>query len=64
MQLAESIVEIFPTEVKETYYVPFTKGHLARGKLYDAYNNTRARLSASGVIRRRIKFKTHSTTGE
>ncbi|XP_023308149.2 uncharacterized protein LOC111689919 isoform X1 [Lucilia cuprina] len=61
MQLAESIVEIFPSEVKETYYVPFTKGHLARGKLYDAYNNTRARLSASGVRRRRIRFRTSPT---
>lgn len=50
-------MEIFPSELKETYYVPFTKGHLARGKLYDAYNNKRARLSAAGVIKRLPKSR-------
>ncbi|KAI8114693.1 hypothetical protein CVS40_12959 [Lucilia cuprina] len=57
LELSQSIVEIFPSEVKGTYYVPFAKGHLAKGKLYDAYNNARAKLSAAGVIKRRVKSK-------
>ncbi|KAM7357004.1 uncharacterized protein ACRADG_002534 [Cochliomyia hominivorax] len=61
LQLAQSIVEIFPSEIRETYYVPFTKGRLAKGKLYDAYNNTRARLCASGIIKRRIKYRSEPT---
>lgn len=55
MQLSQLIVEIFPYEVKETYYIAFRKGHIAKGKLYDAYNNYRARLSAAGIIHRRTK---------
>lgn len=62
MQLAECISEIFPTELKETYYVPFRNGHLPKGKLYDAYNNNRTRLRDAGVIRRRAKWETEQKT--
>ncbi|XP_075159108.1 uncharacterized protein LOC142232255 [Haematobia irritans] len=55
IQLTKYIVEIFPSELRETYYVPFAKGQLPKGKLYDAYNNNRTRLRAAGVIRRRAK---------
>lgn len=37
----------------ETYYIPSHRKQIARGKLYDCYNNTRARLNALGVIKRR-----------
>ncbi|XP_075163647.1 uncharacterized protein LOC142236260 isoform X2 [Haematobia irritans] len=58
LQLSQFIVEIFPSEIKESYYVPFQKGHLAKGKLYDAYNNMRTKLSAAGIIKRRIHTRT------
>ncbi|XP_058974712.1 uncharacterized protein LOC131800875 [Musca domestica] len=57
LQLSRSIIEVFPSEVRETYYVPFTKGHLAKGKLFDAYNNKRTQLSAAGLINRRENVK-------
>ncbi|XP_073822254.1 uncharacterized protein isoform X2 [Musca autumnalis] len=52
LQLSQSIVEIFPLEIKETYYIPFSKGRLARGKLYDAYRNQKTKLCAAGIITR------------
>lgn len=36
----------------ETYYIPSFRSKIAKGKLYDCYNNTRARLSALGIIKR------------
>ncbi|XP_073822260.1 uncharacterized protein [Musca autumnalis] len=53
LQLSQTIVEIFPLEIRETYYIPFTNGRLARGKLYDAYNNQKTKLCAAGIITRR-----------
>ncbi|XP_058976643.1 uncharacterized protein LOC105261834 [Musca domestica] len=56
-KLSQSIIEVFPSEVIETYYVPFTKGHLAKGKLFDSYNNKRTKLSTQGLINRRTNLK-------
>ncbi|XP_013108451.2 uncharacterized protein LOC106087822 [Stomoxys calcitrans] len=64
IQLAQYIVEIFPTEVSETYYVPFRNRHLPKGKLYDAYNNNRTRLRAAGVISKREKLDTEEKVVE
>lgn len=35
--------------------MPSVKGQLAKGKLWDCYNNTRSKLSKLGVIKRREK---------
>lgn len=43
-------MEIFPSELRETYYVPYKKGHLAMGKLIDAYHNSRTQLRAAGLL--------------
>ncbi|XP_073822426.1 uncharacterized protein isoform X2 [Musca autumnalis] len=56
-KLSQSIIDVFPSEVIETYYVPYTKGHLAKGKLFDAYNNKRTKLSSQGLINRRTNLK-------
>lgn len=48
--LADILVEIFPTEVKETYFIPSEKGRNATGKLYNAYVNTRAEIIDSGLL--------------
>ncbi|XP_061390593.1 uncharacterized protein LOC133325908 isoform X2 [Musca vetustissima] len=55
LQLSRSIIEVFPSEVGETYYVLLTKG-----KLFDAYNNKRTQLSAAGLINRRENLKKKS----
>lgn len=53
--LAKSIVEIFPNELGGTYFIPYTKNNIARGKLWDAYNNIRTKFSSLGLITRRTK---------
>ncbi|XP_075159118.1 uncharacterized protein LOC142232263 isoform X2 [Haematobia irritans] len=58
MELAKSIAEVFPLEIPETYYVPSIKKQIQKGKLYDAYNQSRTRLRAAGIIKRRHKFDT------
>ncbi|XP_075159113.1 uncharacterized protein LOC142232258 isoform X2 [Haematobia irritans] len=62
IQLAKYIVELFPTEIRETYYVPCIKGHLQKGKLYDAYNNRRSRLRAAGLIKRGFRARTEDNS--
>lgn len=54
--LAQQIVEIFPNEAVETYFMPCKPKQLARGKLWDAYNNLRTKLSAAGLIQRRPRI--------
>lgn len=51
--LAELIKTIFPQEPKEIYYSVAKFGQKAAGKLYDAYNNYRKKLSQSGFLKRR-----------
>lgn len=48
--LAETLVEIFPTEVVETYFVRSIKGKCAQGKLYNAFVNTRSEIVDSGLL--------------
>lgn len=48
--LAETLVEIFPTEVFETYFIRSIKGKSAAGKLYNAFVNTRAEIADSGLL--------------
>ncbi|XP_055850767.1 uncharacterized protein LOC129915304 [Episyrphus balteatus] len=44
--ILEQIVEVFPTEMEYRYYyyLPRTKNKNPRGRLYDKYKNTRAKL--------------------
>ncbi|XP_073826088.1 uncharacterized protein [Musca autumnalis] len=53
LHLSQAIVDIFPLETKETYYIPYSKGKMTKGKLYDAYTNHRTKLCAAGLITRR-----------
>lgn len=48
--LAETLVEIFPTEVFETYFIRSMKGKSAAGKLYNAFVNIRAEIADSGLL--------------
>lgn len=63
-QLSQTITEMFPSELKETYYVPGIKTVLPKGKLYDAYKNHRTRFRIAGVIpiRNRVKPKPKNCT--
>lgn len=54
LYLTELIHEILPQEPKDIYYSPAKFGQTASGKLYDAYNNLRKRLSQSGLLKRRV----------
>ncbi|XP_073830005.1 uncharacterized protein isoform X2 [Musca autumnalis] len=51
--LAESIVQIFYTELASAYFLPAVNSCIARGKLWSAYNNKKTSLSADGIISRR-----------
>lgn len=52
------IVELFPCETKETYYVPpirktgspFGRSIAAKGKLVDRYRNCRYKLRKTGIL--------------
>lgn len=48
--LADTLIEIFPTEVFETYFIRSIKGKSAAGKLYNAFVNTRAEIADSGLL--------------
>lgn len=51
---AQEIVTLFSNEVKETYYVPYTRGPdgpvSARGILYTKYTNRRRSLRGKGIL--------------
>ncbi|XP_075160623.1 uncharacterized protein LOC142233553 [Haematobia irritans] len=51
--ISDLICKLFPQEPKDIYYSPAKFGQKASGKLYDAYNNLRKRLSKSGFLKRR-----------
>jgi hypothetical protein len=56
--LTSIIVELFPTESPETFFVRSSKGKNASGKLYNSYINTRQDVMESGLIgakRRRMR---------
>ncbi|KAH0552039.1 hypothetical protein KQX54_004478 [Cotesia glomerata] len=64
VELSQLIVDLFPTEVKETYYIPYsydkaTKSKiLPKGKFHSKYNNGyRANLLASGAIVKKTATK-------
>lgn len=47
--LSEIIVEIFPTELIGTYYVPAHDKLVAKGKLYSQYTNYKKKLIKQGL---------------
>lgn len=53
-ELAKKIVKLFPTEDKDTYYVPlYAEGNeqkISKGKLRDAYRNRLRRFREIGMI--------------
>jgi hypothetical protein len=53
--LSKLIVEIFETEIAETYYSPSAKGKVPTGKLYSSYSNLRNSLASVGLIARESK---------
>lgn len=55
--LRETISRMFPTETKESYYIPGCYKIPAKGKLYQAYKGYREKLSAAGLIDVRRKAK-------
>lgn len=49
-QVADEIIRRFPTELKETYYIPRDKNNpLPRGKLRNKYNNCVRTLRLKGL---------------
>lgn len=59
-KLADLIVELFPNEIKQTYYSPHKGKIRARGKLIDAYYNYKHLLSTAGITSSRSRSR--STT--
>lgn len=64
IKLSELIVDLFPTEIKETYYIPYSYDKankvkiLPKRKLFSKYKNLyRARLLASGVVGKKTLSK-------
>lgn len=53
--MASAITETFPDELELVYFVPAAKKRVAKGKLWDAYNNLRTKLSKVKLISRRSK---------
>ncbi|KAG5674176.1 hypothetical protein PVAND_004159 [Polypedilum vanderplanki] len=51
--LAKTIVDLYPTEVTATYYIPGLKKKSPGGKLYSQYNNYRTKLDAVGLCFRK-----------
>ncbi|KAG5666861.1 hypothetical protein PVAND_014869 [Polypedilum vanderplanki] len=51
--LAHLIVQIYPTEIAATYYIPGLKKKNPAGKLYSQYNNYRTKLNAVGLCTRK-----------
>lgn len=52
IHLANTIVEVFPTEAAGTYYVPSEKSKNPTGKLLSSYSNIRHTLASVGIIAR------------
>lgn len=48
--LTDILIDIFPTEVVETYFVRSMKSKAAAGKLYNAFVNIRAEIAESGLV--------------
>ncbi|XP_055371751.1 uncharacterized protein LOC129618858 [Condylostylus longicornis] len=61
-RLASYIVKAFPNESKDSYYTKYSTGRLASGKLYDAYTNAKTKLAKKGLIHRRSRSKSLSST--
>lgn len=55
MRIAELIVQLFPSELKGTYYTPAIRNFPAQGKLYSAYQNYKTDLRAVGLIEKKTK---------
>lgn len=59
--MAVAIHQIFPTEYRDTYYIPGNKRRVARGKLYQTYKTYREQLGAAGLINRRARRQRSAT---
>ncbi|CRK88965.1 CLUMA_CG002513, isoform B [Clunio marinus] len=57
--LSSILVELFPTEVESTYFVPSTRGCVPTGKLYSSYLNLRNSLVKVGLIGREARRVGH-----
>lgn len=55
--MANAICELFPGEVRQSYYIPAENKHQSKGKLRDAYNAFRTKLANAGLITRQIRRK-------
>lgn len=53
--MTTAIIETFPTEMELAYFVPAAKKKIAKGKLWDSYNNFRTKLAKVKLISRRSK---------
>ncbi|KAG5668649.1 hypothetical protein PVAND_016583 [Polypedilum vanderplanki] len=55
--LTKIIIELFPTESAETYFIRSSKGKNASGKLYNSFINTRQEVTESGLVMTKRKSK-------
>lgn len=58
--LSAAIVELFPGEIRGSYYTAAHCELQAQGKLYSAYTKYKANLRAIGLIRKRPKAESRS----
>lgn len=56
MEIASAIVQLFPTELEGTYYVPSVRNVQAQGKLYGVYTKFKLKLREVGLIQARKKI--------
>lgn len=57
IQASIAIVQLFPGEICQTYYIPADNKFQTKGKLRDAYNNYRTSLAKLNQITRRVRRK-------
>ncbi|XP_055706325.1 uncharacterized protein LOC129803639 [Phlebotomus papatasi] len=52
-RISDKIVELFPTEQKETYYTRRTVGGNPKGKLHDKFRNKRRLYISQGILKKK-----------
>lgn len=55
LEVASAIVDLFPTELMGTYFVPSVRNTQAHGKLHTVYNKYKLQLREVGLITVRAK---------
>lgn len=55
LHISNAICQLFPGEVRQSYYIAAENSHQAKGKLRDAFNACRTKLAKAGIITRQTR---------